>query len=415
MNYFVYVVCGDEYYIEQLNVSLRFLRYHSKYPILVVTDLNRNKGNITHDTDHIIHVETPVEMSNNEASIFLETSLLQHLPSKGGEVFCYLDSDVIAVSEEINHVFNEIRPWPRFAPDHCDIDHHSPHAMTCSCIDHFAHKSEAWHYLQNVIPGVPASQNSKREALAKRFKAMKSRPLRYFPAILWYVLRRYVLPVNSFHMAGFRFDKKTHCWYDGDACIDFDKAWYHRKIRRDKGFVQKANHWYDSNGNLLRPETPHCSHLREFLSAKEGLEIPADFRHWNGGVFLFDRASEHIMQTWHQLSCDLMKNKQIRTKYIDQVSLIMTAFRYGFHDKAPLPVKYNFITDAENSQVAWHPDKGYTCDGFNTVFHPAFLHVYHHWGKSDWSIWQSVKHHGLENKIITKNDLKNPVLFSHTE
>jgi len=131
MNYFVYVVCGAKEYIEQLNFSIKFLRYFSKYPILVVTDSLRNEAIIDHS--NIIDIKTPGYLNHHEASIYLETSLHKYLVLENNKYF-YIDSDMVAVNENINEVFDYKTDAILFVKDHCNITQHSPHAIKCDCL-----------------------------------------------------------------------------------------------------------------------------------------------------------------------------------------------------------------------------------------------------------------------------------------
>lgn len=88
MNCFVFVVCGSAEHISTLNLSLKFLRRYSAYPVLVVTDSSRNEIAIEHD--NIIDVETPQQYSHHEASIFLKTGLHKFLPDINTNKYCYL-------------------------------------------------------------------------------------------------------------------------------------------------------------------------------------------------------------------------------------------------------------------------------------------------------------------------------------
>lgn len=416
MRYFVYVVCGEKAYTEQLNFSLKYLRYHSRYPILLLTDSSRNQGPVHHPQEYIIDIKTPENLSNNQASIFLETSLPRYLPDTESAVYCYLDSDVIAISDAINNVFEELKSWPLFADDHCSIDYHSPYALHCGCKQAFDYRKNAWQFIRNTIPEPENQTEKQRTALQQIFHAYKKQPHRHATDILQYLYNRYLSAKSSFTFEKrYHFDKITRTWHQDGYLIDYDRKHYLRKMRQQYGFMPASAHWQDKTGTKLIPETPHCSHLREFLKNDSGLSLPADFRHWNGGVFLFDNQSFPAFETWHYHSSRLMKNPLLANKYIDQLSLIITASEHDFQHKSRLPVKYNFITDSGNKEVAYHPDKGYTYNAFQTTFALAFLHVYHHWGQKKWSIWQAVQAHGIKQGIISENDLKNKSLFAGTE
>lgn len=116
-NKFVFVVCGGDEHIETLNYSLPFLKYHSKNEILVVTDSSRNKIAINHDK--IIDISTPEQYDNHQASIYLKTGLHKWLEK--GHQYCYLDTDIIAISQGVNKVFSHYQQPITFCTDHCRL------------------------------------------------------------------------------------------------------------------------------------------------------------------------------------------------------------------------------------------------------------------------------------------------------
>lgn len=114
---FVFAVCGTNEHIDTLHYSLEKLKKFSDASIWIVTDASRNEKAILHDT--IIEIQTPKEFNNHQASIFLKTGLHKFLPK--GNVYCYLDSDVVAVNSDCDKIFDEYIPPIRFAPDHCQM------------------------------------------------------------------------------------------------------------------------------------------------------------------------------------------------------------------------------------------------------------------------------------------------------
>ena len=110
-NIFVFVACGNNSHINTLNFSLKYLKKFSSNKIIVVTDLSRNNDNIEHN--NIINIKTPKNFDNHQASIWLKTSLHNILPK--GPLYCYLDSDIIAVNQNCNKIFEQFNlSFPRF-------------------------------------------------------------------------------------------------------------------------------------------------------------------------------------------------------------------------------------------------------------------------------------------------------------
>jgi hypothetical protein len=126
---FVFAVCGTAEHIDTLAFSLDKLKKFSTKRIIVVTDLSRNDKEISHHD--LVHVDTPKNFNNHQASIFLKTGLNKFLPK--GNLYCYLDSDVVAISKDCDRIFENYIAPIRFSPDHCTVPLFSPSAVNCSC------------------------------------------------------------------------------------------------------------------------------------------------------------------------------------------------------------------------------------------------------------------------------------------
>ncbi len=136
---FVFVVCGGQQHIDTLNYTLPFLRHFSSKDILVVTDTKRNEGAILHDT--IIDIATPAHFNHHQAAIYLKTGLHRFLPLEGQQ-YCYLDTDIIAVDQEVDQVFTHYHPPVSFATDHCKMMYFSPSAVYDLRYDEIASKQQ---------------------------------------------------------------------------------------------------------------------------------------------------------------------------------------------------------------------------------------------------------------------------------
>jgi hypothetical protein len=122
---FVYSVCGD-WHAKAVETSLRFLKRVSKADIVVVT---ARAGPISHD--QTLSVDMPEGLSDHQASILLKITL-PSLIATGGAA-CYLDSDQIAVSSDVDQVFSLYRPPVTFAADHRRLDDFSRYGVRCGC------------------------------------------------------------------------------------------------------------------------------------------------------------------------------------------------------------------------------------------------------------------------------------------
>lgn len=124
---FLYSVCGNSH-AARLNLSLKFLKHFSKQDILVVA--SRIDTKIEHD--QVVGYDPPPDLSQCQASIVQKT-LLPKIVGRGANRFCYIDTDVMAVSTEVNSIFG-YDPHPLiFSKDHVSLDTFSRHAVACGC------------------------------------------------------------------------------------------------------------------------------------------------------------------------------------------------------------------------------------------------------------------------------------------
>ena len=130
---FIFVVCGGKEHIDTLHFSLRALQKFSQNEIIVLTDSARNEIPIMFY--NVIEIETPHEFNNHQASIFLKTGACKFLPR--GPLYCYLDTDVVALDSNVDMVFSYFKSPVTFASDHCRINAFSPSAINCGCLEQF--------------------------------------------------------------------------------------------------------------------------------------------------------------------------------------------------------------------------------------------------------------------------------------
>ena len=382
MNKLVFAVCGAENYISQLAFSIERLKRFTHNEIIVVTDSRRNEIQISHD--NIIDIKTPAEYDHHQASIFLKTSLHKILPK--GHTYCYLDSDVVCLSENVNEIFNHYSAPIIFANDNATFKYFSPHAMNCKCLENHAHRGDIIaKFKANVTKRIGNFNlddeciRHDRKELADLFAQTKQNVLnasRYF-------FLRYLPFVKSFTLGKFVFNKSEKCWRNqqGDV-VELDFRYYKRLILPQLG--ENPADW--TNFEL---DTPHCNHLSEYLSKTYSISIPDNWQHWNGGVFLFDDSSAKFLDYWHEKTIAEFANPYTKTR--DQGTLALTVWKFGLQNHPTLPVEYNWIAEFADANIDYNADKGYTRDGFKTISHPILMHIYHHWDDESWSIWRSVK------------------------
>jgi glycosyltransferase involved in cell wall biosynthesis len=87
-----------------------------------------------------------------------------------------------------------------------------------------------------------------------------------------------------------------------------------------------------------------CTHLHEAIRKKFGVSIndPA-WRHWNGGLFVFNQKSEQFMEHWHQKTVAIFTDPYWKTR--DQGTLAATVWELGLQNQSTLPVEFNFVVD----------------------------------------------------------------------
>jgi len=400
MNYFVFVVCGAKTHIDTLNLSLRFLRHFSRYPILVVTDTRRNEIPVEHD--NIIHVNTPEEYDHHQASIYLKTGLHRFVPDIQNDTYCYLDSDIIAMSDSCNQIFN-YKPEPIiFAQDHCSFWEFSPNAMNCNCISDFNRRKHEFEkamfsYFEDFKP-LNEKTYGELEKLNIIFNKFKKQPYKNLRLLIKYLVRRYLPVKNDIILAGFRFNKKNRCWYDTENnMISFDYRYHKSRLWKQQHVYFKNGLCFNKSHELISPQTPHCEHLAEYIKNKYCLDIPRLWTHWNGGVFIFNSSSIDFMDFWHQITISEFYDNSTKTR--DQGSLAISAWKYKLQDKPTLPVIYNFIVDFNKKNIQFNQAKGFTYNNFKTSVTPVFLHVCNNWNNYNWDIWQSVLILAKKNNI----------------
>lgn len=391
MNKFVFVVCGGKEHIDELNLSLKFLRHYSKNEIIVVTDLERNETPIGHK--NILDIKTPSELSNHQASIYLKTGLNKFLPK--GYTYCYLDGDIIGINSQVDEIFSFFKTPIVFARDHCVIREFSPHALNCECVEANSKEEDIFNGKLSELFGKInlTDRNIKKqsEELLAIFTKYRNKPLKYLLQNLSYIFKRYIIPAKSIKMGNYTFLRRTRCWYNSDKeIILFDYPYYEKKLWGTSGikFNKEGNFWEDKNGRKFEFKAPECEHLSKYLNKTYKLAIPDNWKHWNGGVFIFSDDSAEFLNYWHDITIKEFDNNYTKTR--DQATLAVSVWKFGLENHNYIPEEYNWITEYANNKIAWNKDKGYTRDGFNTVFHPTLLHIYHEWGNENWSIWQSV-------------------------
>jgi glycosyltransferase involved in cell wall biosynthesis len=288
---FVYAVCGDAH-AARVNVSLRFLKRYSRAEIVVVT--SRTGARIEHD--QVVDVATDASLDDHRASIMLKTGLHAILGG-GGSVFCYLDSDVIAVGDAVDSIFDQRRGAVVFVRDHADLPRFSRCAVRCGC------------------------------------------------------------------------------------------------------------------------PSPGCRHLVDAIKSTFGVTIAdPNWRHWNGGVFVFDDDAAPLLDRWRAFTLRILDDPYWFPR--DQGTLAAAAWDLGWQDAPVLPGKFNTIVDCyagipeaqrQSAPVAFLPvDRSYRLDGPSEGC-PVFLHFVNGGvSRCGWKNWDDAE------ALLRDGDLPPPPICTHS-
>jgi hypothetical protein len=149
---------------------------------------------------------------------------------------------------------------------------------------------------------------------------------------------------------------------------------------------------------------PECEHLQSAIHQKFGVEIKQTaWRHWNGGVFVFDVKSAEFMELWHQNILSIFSDPYWKTR--DQGALVATVWKLGLQSHPTLPQEFNFIVDRfkldvtpfseEKAERAGDlpPSTSYSLhSGGSSMPRPFFLHFINDGvDKRGWKNWDEVE------------------------
>ena len=387
-NCFVFVVCGAREHIETLHFSLAALKQFTLLPIIVVTDKSKNEIPINHS--NILNVTAPVNFSHHQSSIYLKTGLYKFLPK--GVTYCYLDTDVVAVSKEVDEVFNQKKGPITFAVDHCSLSQFSPHAVNCGCAD--KNKADRLE-IQNLLVKfgyspltIPPVLIPGQKRLQQQLQVVKHSPVRLLISAL-----RYLISPNTFRLNNeFKYHRLNNYWTDAEGNI----VQYEVPNRVIKQIEKNtAWRWKMTQRRWISPEGKDiewlaCEHLHDAIFDKFNIDFNETWQHWNGGVFLFDDSGHEFMQAWHQNTLLVFKDPYWKTR--DQGTLIATTWQLGLQNSALLPKKFNFIAYFYNPALMISDDKSAISDNaLVTKYNPAFIHVFHHFGDAGWDVWDWIE------------------------
>lgn len=385
-NIFVFVVCGERKHMDSLHVAIHALQRQTNNEILVLTDSTRNEIPINHS--QVVDVQTPSSYTNHQASIYLKTGLHQFLPS--GNNYCYLDSDIIAVKPAVDKIFDEFQAPIRFAPDYSPLLEFSKHAVNCGCklVD-----ENEYLQLKAILEKYDLFEEPSNEAKAKESQLsayldeLKSRKLLYK-----FIELKYSLSGERFTLKNYVYNKSTKTWYDKQSkeVVLRDFPFIISKIEAESSFKYNWDKavWLNAEGQEVQGSST-CRHLLEAISRTFRIDnIPENWQHWNGGVFLFNDSSKAFLDKWHENSLLLFDLDEWKTR--DQGSLIATVWQFGLADHPVLDVKWNFIASYLNDGLAYDEHGNFTDNAWGRTVPANFVHVIQHFGDKEWPFWNHI-------------------------
>lgn len=390
-NIFVFVVCGAREHIDSLHFSLAALRRFSRKRIIIVTDSHRNEIPVVHD--EVIDIKTLTEYDHHQASIYLKTGLNKFLPK--GNIYCYLDTDVVALDQQVDEIFGQYRTPITFCTDHCTLAEFSPSAVNCGCAEAFKRDSPKPYYYyddfhQNVLPKLLYIDKCIAEIAALEAEAKSSKWV-----YLWHRFK-YNLPGQYYHLnQQYKMHKAKGAWYDQSGT----PLTYPDKAKDDVIYVSEktgfsydtgTKEWSRQDGSSLTVLS--CGHLVEKLNEKFAIRVaPSDWQHWNGGVFLFGDESSDFLDYWHTATMAIFKDNAWKTR--DQGTLAATVWHFGLQEHPTLPLEFNLIADYNNKSIEYCGELAFRLGTSREIVKPHFIHVYHHWGDTQWQVWRDVAKH----------------------
>ncbi len=390
-NIFVFVVCGAREHIDTLHFTLPYLKKYSKNEIWVLTDSSRNEISIEHE--YIIDIKTPEHFDHHQASIYLKTGIYQFV-SKGNR-YCYLDTDIIAISSDVDLIFNEFVTPITFAPDHCKMNKFSAFAVNCRCPEKWQEDRDKFNkasikFDRNLTITDLRLKESAKELQETFTELNKSRKKKIATAL------KYLISYPVFHLnSEYSFNRKKGSWVNAQNEVVMYEV-KTRKIERETGFKfnQKKQSWL--NKQNIDIWVNQCPHLKESIAQKFNINIDENnFQHWNGGVFLFDDSSHIFLTNWFNYTMEIFKDSNWKTR--DQGTLIATVWKFGLENHPTLDKKWNLIADYSNSYLTWTDDNKVRLSA-EEIIQPNLIHVYHHFGDEEWGFWKELMNQVNNNK-----------------
>ena len=390
---FVFVVCGSKAYIDTLNVAIQCLKGRTRHRIVVVTDSRRNEGPIA--TESVIDMATPDHLNHHQASVYLKTSVHRYLDLDVGR-YCYLDSDVLAITEKADDIFGANDSLIGFCADNMTLDLFSPYAVNCGCLEQARTDEQKLVTAQQTYAERLAEWNAfikenQGDALIESIAGSRKKPFSNLFSLSRFSIEKALPFCKAAHFKGYRYIKKEQAWFDSSGKkVLYPIESYYDAVSRETGlrFDQAGNFWCDDR--LQDVCIPKCTHLHQQIHREYGIRIEPDtWQHWNGGVFVFDQRSVDFLEFWHRETLRIFSEKDWKTR--DQGTLALTAWKFQLERQPTLDKRFNYILDHHKPGLGFEVDKGFTRDDGIHWERPDMIHVYHRFGDPEWDLWQFIE------------------------
>ncbi|MEO7794252.1 MAG: hypothetical protein ABIV06_05710 [Thermoanaerobaculia bacterium] len=393
---FVFAVCGARPHFDRLAIAIAHHARHSRREILVVTDPARNRGVVPPlPADQIVAAATDPGLTDAEAAIELKTGLATLLPA--GRLYAYLDSDVLAIGDEVDTIFDAFVPPVTFAPDlpmrGASLRTFSSHAIDCECagerqrLTRFFDRLDdltALHRQHNDLAPLSDPALYSRAAFTGERRGGKwwrgeARGASGDGGIRFEQRFEDGAPVGIvYRFAGtaWRFEQlggEGGIWHDGDGtmrwvtdagCCDGgywqdeagdsfrrkpspagdERLWFRagaprRRWQADPG-SDAGGAWVDAHGRELGA----CDHLVDALERLFAITIAdRQWVPWNGGVFLFTADAAGFFADWQTRCRTIFRTPGMRVR--DQGALVASAWASALENHPRLPQRFNRIVD----------------------------------------------------------------------